>query len=75
MKILLDCPIVRSLGLNIHDHPASHVRWDDLRAALGSRYDEFCERFGRQSCLQEGAFPHDAERVLKSMGFAVNHSA
>lgn len=69
MKLLLDCPVLRSLGLDIHEQPTSHVRWDDIQSALGYRYDEFCDRFNRQSCLQEGAFPHDAEQVLKSMGF------
>lgn len=62
-------PRVASLGLTIHTDPApSYVLRADLMAALGDRWDEFCNKYGdgRTSGIN-GPFPWDVEDVLRRM--------
>lgn len=63
-------PRIAELGIAVHDHSAggfSYVARDDLAAALGDRWEDFCEHFGTQTCPIGGLFAWDVEAVLERM--------
>lgn len=69
----MDYPLIAKLGVRIHREPLSHCRWDELWKALGDRKEEFNKLFGIQTCMVEGAYAWDVERVLEKMNSVKHH--
>ncbi len=60
-------PRIKQLGVTVHTEPLSHVKRDELKAALGKFADTFYELFGCQTCLMDGPYAWDVEAVLERM--------
>ena len=59
---------INSLGLRVHQEPIPHIRWEDIRDALGPmRHDEFQRWMQRQTCIAEGAYAWDVEKFLNRL--------
>lgn len=63
-----DYPRIKELGVTVHQEPVRHVKWNELKNALGDRKDLFSELFGvGQTCLIDGPYAWDVEAVLERM--------
>ena len=63
---------LEKLGLTVYRHPVfapkSHVRWADIRRAVGDRYEAFMMFVNNREECRDGVFPDEAERVLGLIG-------
>jgi hypothetical protein len=64
---MLDYTQIKAHKIPLHEKPIPHVKWDDIRKALGDQYGRFQDLFGIQTCLAEGPYASDVEAVLERM--------
>jgi hypothetical protein len=61
-------PRMESLGLKVREHSnfreTPHVRFDDIRRAIGDMYEAFTMFVNNSEECRDGVFPDEVERVL-----------
>lgn len=60
-------PRITALGVTVYSKPLAHVKWAELKKALGKQHKKFTNLFGCQTCCVDGPYPYDVEAVLERM--------